>query len=143
LLVILSIIVRHRLAVNPEKGRMSENKGYRVNGLAAVLYVKDFAKALAYYRDVLGFSGDFVWGNPPYYAVLCLGDAAVHLNANAPAATSIVCIFCTGVDALHAELAGRGATIKRAPQDEPYGMREFEVTDADGHCLVFGEPVKG
>jgi hypothetical protein len=27
-----AIIVRRRLAVNPEKGRMSEDKRYRVNG---------------------------------------------------------------------------------------------------------------
>jgi catechol 2,3-dioxygenase-like lactoylglutathione lyase family enzyme len=121
---------------------MSEQKGYQIHGLASVLYVKDFAGSLAYYRDVLGFSGDFVWGNPPFYAVLCLGEAAVHLNALAPAATQIVCIFCSGVDALHAELAARGARIKRQPQDEPYGMREFEVSDPDGHRLVFGEALE-
>jgi uncharacterized glyoxalase superfamily protein PhnB len=138
-----AIIIRETLAVTPGKGRrMTEQKGYQIHGHASVLYVKDFARSLAYYRDVLGFSGDFVWGDPPYYAVLCLGDAAVHLNALAPPATSIVCIFCTGVDALYAELAARGATIKHPPQDEPYGMREFQVTDLDGHLLAFGEAVK-
>lgn len=139
----VAIIALASAAVNPETAHMTETKGYRITGLAAVLYVKDFARSLAYYRDVLGFGGDFVWGDPPFYAVLCLGDAAVHLNARAPAATSVVCIFCTGVDALHAELAARGAHIKHAPQDEPYGMREFQVTDPDGHLLAFGEPVKG
>jgi hypothetical protein len=31
------------------------------------------------------------------------------------------------VDALHKELADRGATIIQAPTDQPYGLREFRV----------------
>jgi uncharacterized glyoxalase superfamily protein PhnB len=81
-------------------------------------------------------------GDPPYYACLNRGDADIHLNTYAPAGKSIVCIFCTGVDALHADLAARGANITRLPATEPYGMREFNVSDADGHTLVFGEPWK-
>jgi len=114
---------------------------FQITGHATVLHVKDLPAALAYYHDKLGFTGDFVWGNPPYYAVLCLGDAAIHLNTAAPPATSIVCIFCKGVDALHDDLAGRGANIVRPVKDEPYGMREFEVADLDGHRLVFGQSI--
>jgi len=114
---------------------------FQITGLAAVLYVKDMAAALAYYRDKLGFTVQFTWADPPLYVCLCLGDAAIHLNTRAPVATSIVCIFCKGVDALHDELAARGANIARPPATEPYGMREFVVTDLDGHSLVFGEGV--
>jgi hypothetical protein len=45
------------------------------------------------------------------------------------------------VDALHAELTGRGATCS-APADRPYGMREIVVTTVDGHRLVFGQELK-
>ena len=111
---------------------------FQITGLAAVLYVKDMSAALAYYRDRLGSSVTFTWGDPPQYVCLELGDAAVHLSTYAPVAKSIVCIFCKGVDALHDKLAARGADITRPIKNEPYGMREFDVTDADGRRLVFG-----
>ncbi len=115
---------------------------FEITGLAAVLHVKDMAAALAYYRDRLGFSVAFTWEDPPRYACLCLGDASLHLNAyQPPAASSIVCIFCKGVDGLYHDLVARGASIARPVKDEPYGMREFEVTDLDGHRLVFGQGI--
>ena len=113
---------------------------FQVTGQAAVLRVKDMATALAYYRDRLGFTVDFTWEEPPQYVCLHLGDAAIHLNAyKPPAASVVVCIFCTGVDALHDALAARGATITRGLSTHPYGMRDFAVTDPDGHELIIGQ----
>jgi uncharacterized glyoxalase superfamily protein PhnB len=42
------------------------------------------------------------------------------------------------VDAVHAELAARGARILKPPQDWDYGMRDFDLTDLDGNQLTFG-----
>jgi uncharacterized glyoxalase superfamily protein PhnB len=113
---------------------------FLVTGHATVLHVKDMPAALGYYRDTLGFTVTFSWEEPPRYVCLCLGDAAIHLNAYAPpAAPSHVCIFCKGIDALYAQLAARGATIVVPIDDRPYGMRDFAVTDPDGHRLVFGQ----
>jgi uncharacterized glyoxalase superfamily protein PhnB len=115
---------------------------FQITGHASVLYVKDMVAALAYYRDKLGFSVQFAWEDPPRYVCLYRGDAAIHLNSCAPpAARSEVCIFCKGVDALHSDIAGRGGNVTRALQTHPYGMRDFVVTDPDGHELIFGEGV--
>jgi uncharacterized glyoxalase superfamily protein PhnB len=57
----------------------------------------------------------------------------------APAAVSVVCVFCKGVDALHDDLVARGANITRETMTHPYGMRDFIVTDPDGHQLIFGQ----
>jgi uncharacterized glyoxalase superfamily protein PhnB len=43
------------------------------------------------------------------------------------------------VDALHAELERRGATIIQPPTDQPYGLRELRVQDPDGYILAFGK----
>lgn len=119
-------------------------RAFQVTGHATVLHVKDMPAALGYYREKLGFSVEFTWEDPPRYVCLCLGDAAVHLNSyQPPAAAVVVCIFCKGVDALHDDLAARGAHITRAMQTHPYGMRDFTVTDPDGHQLIFGEGVSG
>ena len=115
---------------------------FQITGHASVLYVKDMPASLAYYRDRLGFSVRFTWGEPAQYVCLYLGEAALHLNAyQPPAATSVVCIFCKGVDALHDDLAARGANITRETMTHPYGMRDFIVTDPDGHQLIFGQGV--
>jgi hypothetical protein len=50
-----------------------------------------------------------------------------------------VYLYVDNVDALHAELKQRGATIPHAPQLAPYGIRELEVIDLNGYRLTFGE----
>ena len=47
-------------------------------------------------------------------------------------------VFVTDVDALYQELKSRGAKTLKAPQDYPYGMRDFDVEDLDGNSLCFG-----
>ena len=107
-----------------------------------MLHVADMATALAYYRDKLGFTVSFAWEEPPRYVCLCLGDAAIHLNSYVPpAGPSHVCIFCNGIDALYAQIKARGVAVTEPLQDQPYGMRDFVVTDPDGHRLVFGQGI--
>jgi uncharacterized glyoxalase superfamily protein PhnB len=43
------------------------------------------------------------------------------------------------IDALHEELAGRGAEIMNAPVNTEYGLREIRVRDPDGYVLAFGK----
>lgn len=77
---------------------------------------------------------------PPRYVCLRLDDVSIHLNSYVPpAGPSHVAIFCKGVDALYEQFAARGVAITEPITNEPYGMREFVVTDPDGHRLVFGQ----
>jgi uncharacterized glyoxalase superfamily protein PhnB len=119
---------------------MSEAATFRVESLVPVLHAHDVARAIAYYRDVLGFTVDFTWRDPPVYAGLTLGAAGLHLSSRGSPAPAAICIFCTGLDALFAKLSASGARVARPISTEPYGMREFEVTDIHGHRLIFCEP---
>jgi uncharacterized glyoxalase superfamily protein PhnB len=113
---------------------------FKLTALAPVLHVKDMTAALAYYRDKLGFNVTFSWQEPPRYVCLRLDDVSIHLNSYVPpAGPSHVAIFCKGVDALHDQFVARGVAIAEPIKSEPYGMREFVVTDPDGHRLVFGQ----
>jgi uncharacterized glyoxalase superfamily protein PhnB len=111
-------------------------------GAAAIFTVRDIAASLAYYRDALGFDITFQYGEPVFYACLCRDAVALHLRAaRAPdwiSGHGALCIFVADVDAVHAELAGRGARIIAPPQDYDYGMRDFDVADLDGNQLTFG-----
>ena len=111
-------------------------------GAATVFVVADVAKSTEYYRDVLGFTVTFEWGTPASYVCLCRDEVALHLNSASRTRRlpghGAVCVFVGDVDAVYAELAARGASIAKPPQDWDYGMRDFDVTDPDGNQLTFG-----
>lgn len=112
----------------------------------AIFTVKDIAASLAYYRDKLGFQVAFEYGTPVFYGGLCEGEVSLHVRAashfkNLPG-QGAVSIFVDDVDALHADLVKRGATVLTAPADQPYGLRDFDVADPDGNMLYFGMEAK-
>jgi catechol 2,3-dioxygenase-like lactoylglutathione lyase family enzyme len=111
-------------------------------GAATVFVVADIAKSTAHYRDVLGFTVTFQYGAPIFYVCLCRDEVALHLLAASQTSrlpgNGGICIFVRDVDAVHAELAARGASIVKPPQDYDYGMRDFDVVDLDGNQLTFG-----
>jgi hypothetical protein len=48
------------------------------------------------------------------------------------------------VDDLRGEASAsraRGAALDKEPHDTPYGMREMEVLDADGHRICLAQPI--
>lgn len=111
-------------------------------GAATVFVVADIAKSTEHYRDVLGFAITFEYGNPTYYVCLCQDEVALHLLSASQTdrlpGNGAVCVFVRDVDAVHAELAARGARIVKPPQNYDYGMRDFDLIDPDGNQLTFG-----
>ena len=103
-----------------------------IEGVAPVIPVSDLRAALAYYRDALGFSVDFTWGDPPTYAGLEWGHVELHLAKGEPRSPSTVAFFCRGLDALREQFKNKGARMAGPITVEPYGMREFSATDLDG-----------
>ncbi|HKU94840.1 MAG TPA: VOC family protein [Vineibacter sp.] len=111
-------------------------------GAATVFVVRDIAASIAHYRDVLGFDVTFEYGEPIYYACLCRDEVQLHLLAGSGTKRlpghGGLCIFVRDVDAVHAELAARGANVIKPPADYAYGMRDFDVTDLDGNQITYG-----
>lgn len=117
-----------------------------LTGSAPVVPVSDFQAGLAYYRDVLGFGVEFVWGEPSFYACLCRDEVAVHIASEQVAkrapGQSGICIFVRDADEAYAEFSKKGAIIVAAPQTYDYGMREFSIADPDGNRLIYGAAAK-
>ena len=111
-------------------------------GSATVFVVSDIATSLAYYRDLLGFQVTFEYGQPLSYACLCRDEVALHLLASSRTKRlpghGAICVFVRDVDQIYAEVSGRGARLLNQPEDRDYGMRDFDVVDADGNQLTFG-----
>lgn len=119
------------------------------------LVVRDLAASLAFYRDVLGFTISMsVPDAAPYVFVglerdgvpVFLNDvkAAEHdfpaMASTPPGGTCTMFFIVTEVDALHAVVAPK-AKVVMPLKTQFYGMREFAVTDPDGHVITFAERV--
>ena len=121
------------------------------------LIVRDIAKSTAFYRDVLGFAiKQTVPDSAPFVFVWLERDGVpVFLNdlqtaahdfpdaARLPQGGSVTMFFViTGVDAYHAAIAPK-ANVVMPLKTQFYGMREFAITDPDGHIITFAERVSG
>jgi hypothetical protein len=69
-------------------------------------------------------------------------NSAVHF-LKADEALSGIHLFqwIRDVDAYHAEIASRGARVSVAPDNTPYGTREFAIMTPDGLRIVFGQDI--
>jgi uncharacterized glyoxalase superfamily protein PhnB len=127
----------------------------RFTSVTPNLLVRDVAKSTAFYRDVLGFTmGQTVPDQEPFVFVwMKRDDVSVFLNdinaaahdypaaANLPAGgTAALFFIVSDVDAYHASVAPMAKVIMPI-KTQFYGMREFAVTDPDGHIITFGERV--
>ena len=102
-----------------------------------ILRVRDMARSVRYYTDVLGFT-NAVWGSDEFTRVT-RGDAGIYLAAGDPGPEGAIGV--SDVAALFEELTVRGATIPQPPLNFSWAC-EMEVLDPDGHTLRFGsEPL--
>ena len=121
------------------------------------LLVKDVTRSTAFYRDVLGFKiGEHVPDAEPFVFVMLDRDGVpVFLNDKTAAlqdhpemastpfgGTNTMFFVITGVDELYAAVAPR-AKVVMALKNQFYGMREFAITDPDGHVITFAERIDG
>ena len=113
--------------------------------------VADVEATVKYYRDVLGFEGEYLAGTPAQFGI-CTRDGLAVMLRRVPDAGRIRPIEAQGgtwdaffwtddAVALHSELVARGADIVYGPVEKEYAMREFAVRDRDGHVLGFGQPL--
>jgi uncharacterized glyoxalase superfamily protein PhnB len=56
-------------------------------------------------------------------------------------AGTVVYVMVKDVDAFHKRVTQKGVKAGYAPKTQFYGIRDFPVTDPDGHCLLFYSPV--
>ncbi len=110
--------------------------------------VPDVVASAEHYRDVLGFKILSYFLDPPVFAVVARDDVVIHFGKSddgalpSPNVTrrSIAIdayIWVNDLDALHAELQGRGAKILEPPVLRVYKCYEMVVEDNFGFRLCF------
>ena len=108
-----------------------------------IFNVHSLKASVEYYRDVLGFKVDWVYGDPPDFGSVTRGHGTLFLAEGGQGTPGAwVMFFAKDVDALHREMSAKKARIRMAPRDMPWGIREMHVSDLDGNVMRFGTGIE-
>ncbi len=123
--------------------------------IAPYFIVDDVVTSANYYRDMLGFHYERLWGDPPAFAMVKRSGIVIMLaqlerpglkrpnhTVDPEGGAWDAYIWIENADALHAEYKGKGATIVRGVRDQEYGCRDFEIDDCNGYRLCFGQDIE-
>ena len=124
---------------------------HQLHGVQPVLPVPDVAAAADWFVRVLGFTLDFLHGEPPcVHGRVKLGDRShgdpiyIHLSRNEgliqPCGETRLHVG-HDIDGLHAHVVAQGGTVLLAPTNQPWGLREIVVQAPGGHRLVLGAEI--
>lgn len=107
--------------------------------IMAELPCNDVPAAVAWYRDVLGFTVNYQQHD---IGVMDRDKARILLIARTEKHTGIgsCYIYVHDADALYTELTVKGVVIDKKPVSQPWGLREFIVHDPEGNRISFGQP---
>jgi predicted enzyme related to lactoylglutathione lyase len=112
--------------------------------------VEDVVRAAEHYRDLLGFSIDGYFGDPPVFThvqrdhvVIQIGRSLRRecLSRSAGPEGYNAYIWTDDVDGLARELEARGAAIVEGPRNRVYPCRELIVEDCNGLRLCFAKRI--
>ena len=115
------------------------------------LLTDDFAAAIGFYAEGLGLEVLFGTAAGPY-AELAAGTASIALFARelmpGPDPTlptgnrAVLVLNAEPLDAMLAELRGRGVEVGEAEDRRDWGIRTAHLRDPDGHLLELFEPIQ-
>lgn len=118
-----------------------------------IVYVRDLAASLTFYRDRLGFTEEYQFppDGPAAFVALALGPAtSLALAAAADGETGShgrpirlggghqfeLCLYTDDLDRAVGELREHGAPVLVEPADQPWGERMAYVADPDGNPVM-------
>ena len=114
---------------------------------APVLFVREVNASAAFFRDILGFEIDFLYGEPPFYGAVSRDGAVLHLKwvhdavfgAGRVEAEGLIMAFVSvdSIEALHAEYHAKGARFSQELTKQVWGGTDFHVVDLDGNRIAF------
>jgi catechol 2,3-dioxygenase-like lactoylglutathione lyase family enzyme len=114
------------------------------------LFVADVPRAAKFYEKTLGFSIAYLYGEPPFYALVTRDGIGLNLRCVVPPPVDSALrekksllgasIITNGVKALFLEFKERGADLAQTLTEQPWGATDFIVRDPDGNLLCFASP---
>jgi uncharacterized glyoxalase superfamily protein PhnB len=137
----------HRVKSSPSKAT--------IVGAEPQLLVTDIKRSCKFFREKLGFSLVFSYGDPPYYAQVARDAARLNLRCvERPVVESTVrdreellsvsmtVATADEIKLLFLEFQSAGVTFHQTLKKQPWGAKNFIVKDPDGNLLLFAGPAK-
>ncbi len=114
----------------------------RLQSVAPILPARNMESSIAFYQR-LGFLCE-PYEDGSHYAFLSRDGHSLHLGRMEGAEFTFnpggVYFVIEDVDVYFNEIAARGVTVIHEPEDKPWRMREFAISDPDETLLRFGQP---
>jgi GNAT superfamily N-acetyltransferase/predicted enzyme related to lactoylglutathione lyase len=111
----------------------------------AILAVADVPATVRFYCDKLGFTGEWLWGDPPTFGGVRWGKVSILFCLQPALAAQVEghqhYFFVSGIDRLHERHRENGVQVINPLEAKPWGLREYTVRDPNGYHLRFGEPI--
>jgi len=127
-----------------------------VTRVGTILGVADIERALAFYRDRLGFAVEASYEDPPYATLARAGARLSLAEAGHPAEdrpgvaivappdrsrlAAILVLEVSDCLAAHRELTAAGVAFLAAPYSPPWGGHRCFALDPDGHLIEIEQP---
>lgn len=116
--------------------------------LEPILAVADVQATADFYCNKLGFTVNFLYGDPPTHGAVSWQEwttdgATIQLSYRPEANTTrketgLYLFVGPDIDALYGRYRERAVTIVAELVTQPWGMREFTIEDCNGYLLRFG-----
>ena len=131
-----------------------ENKTKPVlRSVAPQLYVADIQRSCDFFTRKLGFTVDFVYGDPPFYGQVSRDNVPLALRQmDVPVfngdireredllSATIVVSTAEEIAALFEAFQTQEVSFHQDLRTEPWGARTFIVRDPDGNLILFAGP---
>lgn len=124
-----------------------------LTSVAAHLYVRDIKASTAFFTTKMGFTIDFVYGDPPFYGQLRRDNALLALRSMDEdffasdireraelLSASITVGSAEEIEQLFDGWREAGVPFAQTLREEPWGARTFVVKDPDGNLILFAGP---
>jgi catechol 2,3-dioxygenase-like lactoylglutathione lyase family enzyme len=135
---------------------MSETQPYNqpiLTSVAAHLYVRDLEASTDFFTAKLGFSIDFVYGDPPFCGQVSRDNARLALRHMDEAffaedirqregllSASITLGSADEIKQLFLTYQNVDVPMAQPLRNEPWGAKTFIVNDPDGNLILFAGP---
>ncbi|MGZ5425687.1 MAG: VOC family protein [Thermoanaerobaculia bacterium] len=136
-----------------KKGKAAPAKGLKMSSASPAFTAGDLEKSLAWYRDIVGFVVEDRWEQDGKLTGVQLraGDVTFMVGQDDWKKGSdrkkgegfrLYCTTTQDVDALAKKIQARGAALDYEPRDEPWGTRDFALTDPDGFKITIAAEMR-
>ena len=126
-----------------------------LTSVSAQLFVADIQASCDFFINKLGFTSDFVYGDPPFYGQVTRDNARLTLrHVDEPVfagdirerehllSASITVATADEIEQLFLTYQAAGVPFHRTLRNEPWGATTFIVRDPDRNLILFAGPAE-